>query len=122
MYDKNNIFARIIRGEIPSSKVYEDENVLAFHDIGKAAPVHVLVIPKGEFINLPDFVAKAGAAKVEHFFKKVAEVAQMLGVEQSGYRIISNIGSDASQSVPHFHVHILGKKKLGGLVAGDKSH
>ena len=122
MYDRNNIFAKIIRGEIPSSKVYEDENVLPFHDIGKAAPVHVLVIPKGEFLNLPDFVSKAGAEKVAMFFQKVAEVAKMLGVEDSGYRIISNIGADASQSVPHFHVHILGKKKLGGLVVGDKNH
>ena len=122
MYDKNNIFAKIIRGEIPSSKVYEDSDVLAFHDIGKAAPVHVLVIPKGEFINLPDFVSKADAGKVENFFQKVAEVAKMLDLESSGYRIISNIGADASQSVPHFHVHILGKKKLGGLVAGDRSH
>ena len=122
MYDKNNIFAKIIRGEVPISKVYEDFDILAFHDIGKAAPVHVLVIPKGEFINLPDFVAKAGAIKVENFFQKVAEVARMLDLESSGYRIISNIGSDASQSVPHFHVHILGKKKLGALVVGDRSH
>ncbi|MSP34049.1 MAG: HIT domain-containing protein [Rickettsiales bacterium] len=122
MYDKNNIFAKIIRGEVPISKVYEDFDILAFHDIGKAAPVHVLVIPKGEFINLPDFVAKAGAIKVENFFQKVAEVARMLDLESSGYRVISNIGSDASQSVPHFHVHILGKKKLGALVVGDRSH
>ncbi len=122
MYDKNNIFAKIIRGEIASSKVYEDENVLAFHDIGKAAPVHVLVIPKGEFINLPDFVSKASATKVAEFFQKVAEVSRMLGLEGSGYRIISNIGSDASQSVPHFHVHILGGKKIGRLVEGDRSH
>jgi len=122
MYDKNNIFAKIIRGEISSSKVYEDENIVAFHDIGKAAPIHVLVIPKGEFINLPDFVAKAGSEKVTAFFQKVAEIARMLDVESSGYRIISNIGADAAQSVPHFHVHILGKKKLGGLIAGDKNH
>lgn len=122
MYDKNNIFAKIIRGEIASSKVYEDEDLLAFHDISKAAPVHVLVIPKGEFINLSDFVSKAGAQKIENFFQKVAEVAKMLDLENSGYRIISNIGADASQSVPHFHVHILGKKKLGGLVAGDRNH
>lgn len=122
MYDKNNIFAKIIRGEIPSSKVYEDSDVLAFHDIGKVAPVHVLVIPKGEFVNLPDFVSKAGARKVENFFQKLAEVARMLDLENSGYRVISNIGADAAQSVPHFHVHILGKKKLGGLVVGDHNH
>ncbi len=122
MYDKNNIFAKIIRGEVPCGKVYEDSNILAFHDIGKAAPVHVLVIPKGEFVNLPDFVSKASAEEVAEFFKKVAEVARSLGLQESGYRIISNIGSDASQSVPHFHVHILGKKKLGALVVGDRSH
>lgn len=121
-YDKGNIFAKIIRGEIPSNKVFEDDHVLAFHDISRAAPVHVLVIPKGEYVNFGDFVSKAGAERVEDFFKKVAQVASSLGLDASGYRLISNIGSDASQSVPHFHVHILGKKKLGGLVVGDKTH
>lgn len=122
MYNKNNIFAKIIRGEIASQKVYEDEQVLAFHDISKAAPIHVLVIPKGEFINLPDFVQNVGAVAVGEFFQKVAKIAKMLDLEASGYRIISNIGADASQSVPHFHVHILGKKKLGALVVGDSGH
>jgi len=117
MYNKNNIFAKIIRGEIPSKKVYEDSDILAFHDIAKAAPTHVLVIPKGEFVNLPDFINKATAEKVATFFQKVTEIAQILDLENSGYRIISNIGEDASQSVPHFHVHILGKKKLGDLLA-----
>lgn len=122
IYDANNIFAKIIRGEIPSNKVYEDDDVLAFHDISKAAPIHVLVIPKGEFINFYDFVNKAGANKVENFFKMVAKIAKDLDLEKSGYRIISNVGADASQSVPHFHIHILGKKKLGGLIAGDNTH
>ena len=122
MYDKNNVFAKIIRGEIPCSKVFEDNNFLAFHDISKAAPVHVLVIPKGEFIDLPDFTSKAGAARVEEFFQVVVKIAKMLDLEKSGYRIISNIGADASQSVPHFHVHILGKKKLGALIVGDRNH
>lgn len=121
-YDKSNVFAKIIRGEIPSNKVFEDDNVLAFHDISKAAPVHVLVIPKGEYVNFSDFVGKAGAERVDDFFKKVAQVASSLGLDASGYRLISNIGSDASQSVPHFHVHILGKKRLGALVVGDKNH
>ena len=121
-YDANNIFAKIIKGEIPSNKVFEDENVLAFHDISKAAPVHVLVIPKGNFINFSDFVSKASPEIVDDFFKKVAQIATMLDLDQSGYRLISNIGADASQSVAHFHVHILGKKKLGGLISGDKTH
>ena len=121
-YDKNNIFAKIIRGEISANKVFEDEEVLAFHDISRSAPVHVLVIPKGEFVDFIDFCENAGAKKVENFFKKVAQVAKSLDLEETGFRIISNIGSDASQSVPHFHIHILGKKKLGPLVVGDKNH
>ncbi len=122
MYNKNNIFAKIIRGEINSNKVYEDDDVLAFHDISKAAPVHVLVIPKGEYLDFGDFVAKAGAKKVENFFQKVSHVAGLLGLEKSGYRLISNVGADALQSVPHFHVHVLGKKRLGPLVVGDGSN
>lgn len=121
-YDKDNIFAKIIRGEVPSKKVFEDDDVLAFHDISRAAPVHVLVIPKGEFVDFGDFVAKETAKKVAEFFEKVAEVAKMLDLQNSGYRIISNIGTDASQTVKHFHVHILGKKKLGALVVGDNVH
>ncbi len=122
VYDKNNIFAKIIRGEIASNKVFEDENVLAFHDISRAAPVHVLVIPKGEFVDFDDFVAQNNPQIVASFFEKVSKIAKMLDLKSSGYRIISNIGVDASQSVKHFHVHILGKKKLGALVLGDKAH
>ena len=121
-YDKNNIFAKIIRGEIPCDKVYEDENVLAFHDISHLAPVHVLVIPKGEYLDLEDFTQNASTEIIADFFAKVAQVAKKLDLSASGYRIISNKGGDASQSVPHFHVHILGKKKLGPLIMGDKSH
>jgi len=121
-YNKDNIFAKIIRGEIASSKVYEDDEVLAFHDISKLAPVHVLVIPKGEFVNFSDFVSNAGAKNIDNFFKKVAQIAKNLDLEETGYRLISNIGADASQSVPHFHIHILGKKKLGGLVFQDNTH
>lgn len=122
LYDKNNIFAKIIRGEIPAQKVFEDEKILAFHDISKAAPVHVLVIPKGDYINFSDFSAKADAVEISDFFKKVANIATQLDLDKTGYRLISNIGADASQSVAHFHVHILGKKKLGGLVVGDRNH
>jgi diadenosine tetraphosphate (Ap4A) HIT family hydrolase len=115
-YDSNNVFAKIIRGEIPSKKVYEDDEVFAFHDISAAAPVHVLVVPKGEYISLNDFAQKAGAEKVGKFFISVQKVAALLGVEEKGYRIITNHGADASQSVFHFHVHILGGRPLGHLV------
>ena len=118
-YDSNNIFAKIIRGEIPSNKVYEDDKVFAFHDISKAAPVHVLVIPKGEFVNFADFVNNAGAQEVANFFAKVAQIAKDLNLEKSGYRLITNSGDDASQTVHHFHVHIIGGRRLGGLVQGD---
>ena len=118
-YDKNNIFAKIIRGEIPSKKIYEDEKVLAFHDLHKAAPTHVLIIPKGEFIDFPDFTSKASPEEISYFFKKVTEIAQLLEADKSGFRLISNIGSNASQTVPHFHVHILAGKKLGPLLSSD---
>jgi diadenosine tetraphosphate (Ap4A) HIT family hydrolase len=118
-YNKDNIFAKIIRGEIPCSKVYEDDLVLAFHDISKAAPTHVLVIPKGEYVDFNDFCSKASSQEISHFFTKVGEIAIKLGVDKSGYRMISNIGSDASQTVPHFHIHIIGGKRLGGLIPGD---
>lgn len=119
IYDKNNIFAKIIRGEIPAKKVFESEKVLAFYDISKAAPIHVLVIPKGEYINFQDFVSKASAEDISDFFKKVSEVAKMLKADESGFRLISNIGSNAHQSVPHFHVHILAGKKMGPLLSSD---
>jgi len=118
-YDKNNIFAKIIRGEIPAKKVYEDENILAFYDISKASPIHVLVIPKGEFIDFIDFTTKENPREVANFFKKVAEIAKDLKVDESGFRLITNNGSDAHQTVKHFHVHILAGKKLGPLISSD---
>lgn len=118
-YNSQNIFAKIIRGEIAANKVYEDDKILAFHDISKAAPIHILVIPKGEFIDFSDFVSKAQATEVAYFFAKVAEIAAALGLNQSGFRLITNKGADAHQTVPHFHVHILGGKALGGLLASD---
>lgn len=118
-YNQDNIFAKIIRGEIPANKVYEDDNVLAFHDISRAAPTHVLVIPKGEYLNFAEFSAKASASEITHFFKKVGEIAAQLGVAESGFRIISNSGPNAHQSVPHFHVHILAGKKMGPLLQSD---
>jgi len=118
-YDKNNVFAKIIRGEIPAHKIYEDEKLLAFHDISKAAPTHVLVIPKGEYVNFSDFTAKAKVEEIAYFFKKISEISKLVGADESGFRILSNTGSDAHQTVPHFHVHILAGKKLGPLLSSD---
>ena len=117
VYDKQNIFAKILRAEIPCDKVYEDEHVLAFNDISPAAPVHVLVIPKGEYVSFNDFAAQGG--DIAAFFASVQKVAAHLGVEAGGYRLITNHGADACQTVPHFHVHILAGCVLGGLVSGD---
>ena len=119
MYDSNNIFAKIIRGEIPAKKVYEDEAVLAFHDISAAAPIHILVVPKGEYVDFSDFVTKAKAEEVRNFFQKVDHVATLVGADKSGFRLISNRGSDAHQTVQHFHIHILAGKKLGPLLVQD---
>lgn len=116
-YDKNNIFAKIMRGEIPCKKVYEDEFAMAFHDIAPAAPVHVLVLPKGEYVSFNDFAAHASANQVKGFFAAVQKVAAKLGVEESGYRLIANHNANAGQEVFHFHVHILAGKRLGKLVA-----
>lgn len=118
-YDKNNVFAKVIRGEIPSTKVYEDDFILAFHDISKAAPTHILVVPKGEYKNFSDFTQNAKAEEVANFFKKVAEIAKMAGAEESGFRLIANSGANANQTVQHFHVHILAGKKLGPLLSSD---
>ena len=118
-YDNNNVFANIIRGEIPCDKIYSDDDVFAFKDIAPAAPVHVLVIPKGQYVSFDDFVANAGADKVADFFTKVRQIASELGVDKTGYRLITNHGSHANQAVPHFHVHILGGKNLGGLIQSD---
>lgn len=115
-YDTNNVFAKILRGEIPCKKVYEDAFAFAFEDIAPSAPAHVLVIPKGEYVSLHDFAAKAPEATVKGFFEAVTKVAKQLGLEESGYRIITNHGPDASQTVHHFHVHILGGRSLGKLV------
>lgn len=119
-YDENNIFARIIRGEIPADKVFEDENIIAFNDVTPAAPVHVLVVPKQKYLSFDDFSAQATADEISYFFKAIQKIAtEKLGLQQDGYRLITNHGANASQSVPHFHVHILGGKPLGGLIASD---
>jgi histidine triad (HIT) family protein len=114
-YDRENIFAKILRGEIPAKKLYEDEFAIAFPDISPNAPTHALVIPKGEFARYDDFIATASDAQIAGFFKAVRSVAKELGVE--AYRLITNNGESVGQSVHHFHVHILGGKKLGKLIA-----
>jgi len=116
-YDPNNIFAKILRGEAPCTKVYEDEFALAFYDIHPDAPVHVLVVPKGQYASFDDFAGFAPAEMVKGFFVAVRRVAAQLGLTENGYRIISNHGPHANQVVHHFHVHILGGRPLGGLVA-----
>ncbi len=116
MYDPDNVFAKMIRGDVPCSKVYEDDQILAFHDISPAAPVHVLVVPKGQYMSFADFVEAAGAAGISKFFVTVGRIAKELGLDDAGYRLITNHGADASQTVPHFHVHVLGGAALGGLL------
>lgn len=116
-YDSNNIFAKIIRGELPCDKVYEDEFVLAFHDIHPKAPVHVLVIPKEEFTDFDDFSQNASAEEMKSFFGKVGQIAKDLGLEEEGYRIIANHKRNAGQEVDHFHIHILGGRFLGPMIS-----
>lgn len=115
-YDSSNVFARILRGELSCNKVYEDDHALAFHDINPQAPVHVLVIPKGAYVSLADFGAKASAEEITGFFRAVAKTAEILGVVTNGYRFLGNTGADANQEVPHFHVHIFAGAPLGPMV------
>jgi histidine triad (HIT) family protein len=115
-YDKNNIFARMLRKEISGNIAYEDDLVLALHDIAPVAPVHILVLPKLEYQSFNDFVKEANPSYVADFFAAVQKVAELFGLEKSGYRLLMNHGENALQTVGHFHVHILGGKKLGRLI------
>jgi histidine triad (HIT) family protein len=115
-YDKDNIFARILRGEIPCNKVHEDEHSLAFHDINPQTPVHVLVIPKGEYVNMDDFSANASDAEIAGFVRTIGLVARQMGVAEGGYRFLANNGTNALQEVPHLHVHVFGGKNLGRMI------
>ncbi len=115
-YDKDNIFAKILRGELPCTKVYEDEHALAFHDIAPQAPVHVLVVPKGEYVSWDDFSARASAEEIAGYMRAVGTVARDLGLVEAGYRMIANIGPDAGQIVPHLHVHLCGGTHLGRMI------
>lgn len=116
-YDRNNIFAKILRGEIPCKRVYESEHTLAFHDIAPQATLHVLVIPKGEYVSWADFSATASDAEIVDLSRAVGRIAKDLSVEESGYRILANHGPDSGQEVPHLHVHIFGRQKLGRMIA-----
>jgi diadenosine tetraphosphate (Ap4A) HIT family hydrolase len=116
-YDDNNIFAKILRGEIPCAKVYEDDYALAFNDINPQAPVHVLVIPKGRYVSWDDFSAKADDAEIAGFIRAVGAVARDLGLVEAGYRALVNIGHDGGQEVPHLHVHLFGGRRLGPMLA-----
>jgi histidine triad (HIT) family protein len=115
-YDRSNVFARILRGELPCRRVYEDAYALAFHDINPLAPVHVLVVPKGEYVSMDDFSAEAPAEAIAGFFRAVGEIARRLGVAESGYRLLANTGAHGNQEVPHFHVHIFAGAPLGPML------
>ena len=115
-YDDTNIFARILRGEIPCQRVYEDAFALAFHDIAPQAPVHVLVIPKGRYVSWADFSAQASDAEIAGFVRAVGQVARDLGLETPGYRLLANAGVHAHQEVPHLHVHIFGGRQFGAML------
>ncbi len=111
-YDRNNVFARILRGELPCRKVHEDEFALAFHDIRPLTPIHVLVVPKGEYVSNADFAAQAPAELIAGFWRAVGTTARKLGLDSDGYRLVTNHGARSGQSVFHFHVHIFGGKAI----------
>ncbi|MCA4774595.1 HIT domain-containing protein [Wolbachia endosymbiont of Mansonella ozzardi] len=116
-YDGTNIFAQILRGELPCEKVYESEDVLAFYDKYPDAPVHILVVPKSQYISYDDFILKASAEEIVSFFKIVREITHKYNLEKTGYRLVTNYGENGEQVILHFHVHILGGKRLGKHVS-----
>lgn len=116
-YDDRNVFAKILRGEIPNNTVYEDKWALAFHDINPQAPMHILVIPKGAYVSWDDFSTKASDAEIAGFVRAAGHVARELGLVEPGYRLLGNVGIDSHQEVPHLHVHIFGGKPLGPMLA-----
>jgi histidine triad (HIT) family protein len=118
-YDPTNIFARILRGEIPNKTVLETPHTLAFHDIGPQAPVHVLVIPKGPYVTFAHFAADAPMEEIADFHRACAEVCEVLGLNGPGFRVISNAGEHGHQEVPHYHLHILGGRPLGPMLVRD---
>ncbi len=118
-YDDQNIFAKILRGEIPNDTVYENDHALAFRDLYAQAPTHVLVIPKGAYVSLDHFTREASEAELVGFMRAVGEVCQLEGVSDAGFRAISNAGGHGVQEVPHLHVHILGGRPLGRMLAKE---
>ncbi len=116
-YDESNIFAKILRGEIPCDRVYEDDHALAFRDINPQAPTHILVIPKGPFVSWDDFSARADDRMIAGFVRAVGMVAREAGLVEPGYRLLANIGHDGHQEVGHLHVHLFGGRKLGPMLA-----
>ncbi|KQM20902.1 hypothetical protein ASE73_15810 [Sphingomonas sp. Leaf24] len=116
-YDSDNIFARILRGEIPAKRVYEDDFALAFHDIAPQAPVHLLVIPKGAYVSWDDFSARGSDAEIAGFVRAVGQIARDNGLVEPGYRLLANIGGDGGQEVPHLHVHLFGGQPLGPMLS-----
>lgn len=116
-YDDGNIFARILRGEIPSTRVYEDDHAIAFHDIAPQAPTHILVIPRGPYVSWDDFSARGSDAEIAGFVRAVGTVARAAGLVGDGYRLLANTGRNAGQEVPHLHVHILAGQPLGPMLA-----
>jgi diadenosine tetraphosphate (Ap4A) HIT family hydrolase len=115
-YDEGNIFAKILRGEIPCRKVFEDDWALAFHDINPQAPVHVLVIPKGPYVSWDDFSAKASTEEIAGFVRAVGQVARELDLVDAGYRMLANVGQHGHQEVPHLHVHLFGGRQFYAMV------
>ena len=116
-YDPANIFARILRGELPCQKVYEDDHVLAFRDIRPQAPVHILVVPKGAYESLDDFASKGDVAELAALLRAAGKIAREQGLAETGYRILANTGRDGHQEVPHFHLHIFGGRDLGRMLS-----
>lgn len=116
-YDDDNIFAKILRGEIPNTTVYEDDHVLAFDDINPQAPVHVMVIPKGKYVSMTDFTESASDAEITALNRAVLKVVDAKNLKDAGYRVISNIGEDGGQEIPHLHLHVLGGRPLGSLLS-----
>jgi histidine triad (HIT) family protein len=115
-YDRNNVFARILRGELPCTKVYEDEHVLAFRDIAPQAPSHVVLIPKGDYVSADDFSAIASDAELAAFMRAINKIAAAEGIAETGFRLLANTGKDGHQDVPHFHMHIVGGRDLGPML------
>jgi diadenosine tetraphosphate (Ap4A) HIT family hydrolase len=117
-YDDSNVFARILRGELPCNKVFEDDHVLAFHDINPLAPEHILVIPKGAYVSWDDFSKRASDEEIGALVRAVGGIARERGLVEPGYRLLANVGGNSGQEVPHLHIHIFGGKPLGPMLAG----